>query len=99
MSAAPAPSIRCEAAAGDGGRVVVSNATLHNEGYVKGVGADGEPIREGRDIRVDDTVTVVRAGDVIPKVMDVDPHQAPGRFKPFEFPDHCPACGSRRCGR
>ena len=41
------------------GGVVVSNATLHNEGYVKGVGGDGEPIRDGRDIRVGDTVTVV----------------------------------------
>src|SRR3954471_1406402 len=53
------------------GGVVVSNATLHNEGYVQGVGGDGEPIREGRDIRVGDTVVVQRAGDVIPKVMDV----------------------------
>ncbi|MBE7202373.1 MAG: NAD-dependent DNA ligase LigA, partial [Parafilimonas terrae] len=77
------------------GGVVVSNATLHNEGYVKGVGADGEPIREGRDIRVGDTVTVVRAGDVIPKVMDVDLTKRPANSKPFEFPDHCPACGSR----
>lgn len=77
------------------GGVVVSNATLHNEGYVKGVGADGEPIREGRDIRVGDTVTVVRAGDVIPKVMDVDLTKRPEDSRPFEFPDHCPACGSR----
>ena len=77
------------------GGVVVSNATLHNEGYVKGVGADGEPIREGRDIRRGDTVTVVRAGDVIPKVMDVDLAKRPADSKPFEFPDHCPACGSR----
>lgn len=77
------------------GGVVVSNATLHNEGYVKGVGADGEPIREGRDIRIGDTVTVVRAGDVIPKVMDVDLAKRPPDSRPFEFPDHCPACGSR----
>ena len=77
------------------GGVVVSNATLHNEGYVKGVGADGEPIREGRDIRVGDTVTVVRAGDVIPKVMDVDIAKRPADSQPFAFPDHCPACGSR----
>lgn len=77
------------------GGVVVSNATLHNEGYVKGVGADGEPIREGRDIRVGDTVTVVRAGDVIPKVMDVDLAKRPADSRPFSFPDHCPACGSR----
>lgn len=77
------------------GGVVVSNATLHNEGYVKGVGADGEPIREGRDIRVGDTVTVVRAGDVIPKVMDVDLAKRPAESKPFAFPETCPACGSR----
>ncbi|EIZ85633.1 NAD-dependent DNA ligase [Methylobacterium sp. GXF4] len=77
------------------GGVVVSNATLHNEGYVKGVGADGEPIRDGRDIRVGDTVTVVRAGDVIPKVMDVDLTKRPPDSKPYAFPETCPACGSR----
>ncbi|MGU3665614.1 NAD-dependent DNA ligase LigA [Methylobacterium sp. A49B] len=77
------------------GGVVVSNATLHNEGYVKGVGADGEPIRDGRDIRVGDTVTVVRAGDVIPKVMDVDLSKRPADSRPYAFPEACPACGSR----
>lgn len=77
------------------GGVVVSNATLHNEGYVKGVGADGEPIRDGRDIRVGDTVTVVRAGDVIPKVMDVDLTKRPPDSTPYVFPETCPACGSR----
>ncbi|MDF2599741.1 MAG: ligase, NAD-dependent [Methylobacterium brachiatum] len=77
------------------GGVVVSNATLHNEGYVKGVGADGEPIRDGRDIRVGDTVTVVRAGDVIPKVMDVDLTKRPPDSTPYAFPETCPACGSR----
>jgi DNA ligase (NAD+) len=77
------------------GGVVVSNATLHNEGYVKGVGADGEPIRDGRDIRVGDTVIVVRAGDVIPKVMDVDLAKRPPDARPYEFPETCPACGSR----
>jgi DNA ligase (NAD+) len=77
------------------GGVVVSNATLHNEGYVKGVGADGEPIRDGRDIRVGDTVTVVRAGDVIPKVMDVDFAKRPADSRPYAFPETCPACGSR----
>ena len=77
------------------GGVVVSNATLHNEGYVQGVGGDGEPIREGRDIRVGDTVVVQRAGDVIPKVMDVDLAKRPAGSRPFVFPDACPACGSR----
>ena len=77
------------------GGVVVSNATLHNEGYVQGVGADGEPIREGRDIRIGDTVIVQRAGDVIPKVMDVVIEKRPADAKPYAFPSVCPACGSR----
>lgn len=77
------------------GGVVVSNATLHNEGYVRGVGGDGEPIRDGRDIRVGDTVVVLRAGDVIPKVMDVVLEKRPADAKPFAFPETCPACGSR----
>ncbi len=77
------------------GGVVVSNATLHNEGYVRGVGGDGEPIRDGRDIRVGDTVVVLRAGDVIPKVMDVVLEKRPADAKPFVFPETCPACGSR----
>ncbi|KQP30183.1 DNA ligase [Methylobacterium sp. Leaf102] len=77
------------------GGVVVSNATLHNEGYVQGVGGDGEKIRDGRDIRVGDTVVVQRAGDVIPKVMDVVLDKRPADATPFVFPDHCPACGSR----
>ena len=77
------------------GGVVVSNATLHNEGYVKGVGGDGEPIRDGRDIRVGDTVVVLRAGDVIPKVMDVVLEKRPAGAKPYVFPETCPACGSK----
>jgi DNA ligase (NAD+) len=76
------------------GGVVVSNATLHNEDYIAGKGADGSPIREGRDLRVGDTVTVYRAGDVIPKVMDVDLSKRPADAKPYVFPDHCPECGS-----
>ncbi|MFK5997904.1 MAG: NAD-dependent DNA ligase LigA, partial [Rhodobacterales bacterium] len=54
------------------GGVVVSNATLHNEDYIKGVDSKGNSIREGRDIRVGDWVEVYRAGDVIPKIRDVD---------------------------
>jgi DNA ligase (NAD+) len=76
------------------GGVVVSNATLHNEDYIAGVGANGAPIREGRDLRVGDTVTVYRAGDVIPKVMDVDISKRPPWAVAYIFPDHCPECGS-----
>lgn len=76
------------------GGVVVSNATLHNEDYIKGIGSSGEPIREGRDLRPGDTVTIYRAGDVIPKVLDVDVSKRATDSKPFEFPTICPACGS-----
>ncbi|MHA1548916.1 MAG: NAD-dependent DNA ligase LigA, partial [Alphaproteobacteria bacterium] len=43
------------------GGVVVTNATLHNADYIQGIGGDGKPIREGRDLRVGDTVTIQRA--------------------------------------
>ncbi|MEM9755248.1 MAG: NAD-dependent DNA ligase LigA [Pseudomonadota bacterium] len=76
------------------GGVVVSNATLHNEDYIAGRGADGEPIRGGKDIRVGDWVQVYRAGDVIPKVADVDLTRRPPGAKPFIFPTRCPECGS-----
>ena len=76
------------------GGVVVSNATLHNEDYIAGRGADGAPIREGRDLRVGDTVTVHRAGDVIPKVLDVNLSKRPKGAKPYAFPEACPECGS-----
>ena len=76
------------------GGVVVSNATLHNEDYIAGIGSDGEPIRDGKDLRIGDTVTIYRAGDVIPKVMDVDLSKRPAGAKPFVFPETCPACGS-----
>nr|WP_245882706.1 NAD-dependent DNA ligase LigA [Yoonia sediminilitoris] len=76
------------------GGVVVSNATLHNEDYIMGRGGDGQPIREGRDIRVGDWVQVYRAGDVIPKIADVDLSRRPVDAKPYEFPKTCPECGS-----
>jgi DNA ligase (NAD+) len=76
------------------GGVVVSNATLHNEDYIAGRGAKGEPIRGGRDLRVGDTVTVYRAGDVIPKVLDVDLSKRPEDAQPWTPPDTCPICGS-----
>ncbi len=76
------------------GGVVVSNATLHNEDYIAGRGARGEPIRDGKDIRVGDWVQVYRAGDVIPKVADVDLSRRPADARPFVFPETCPECGS-----
>ncbi|MDZ7710574.1 MAG: NAD-dependent DNA ligase LigA [Roseovarius sp.] len=76
------------------GGVVVSNATLHNEDYIAGRDSAGNPIREGRDIRVGDWVQVYRAGDVIPKIADVDLGKRPGDAAPYAFPTTCPECGS-----
>ena len=76
------------------GGVVVSNATLHNEDYIKGIGTDGEPIRGGVDLRIGDTVQIQRAGDVIPQVIAVDLERRPADATAFVFPDVCPACGS-----
>ena len=76
------------------GGVVVSNATLHNEDYIAGRDANGAPIRDGKDIRVGDWVQVYRAGDVIPKVADVDLSKRPDDAVPFAFPERCPECGS-----
>ncbi len=76
------------------GGVVVSNATLHNEDYIAGRDSNGKPIRDGKDIRVGDWVQVYRAGDVIPKVADVDLSKRPQEANPYQFPTTCPECGS-----
>ena len=65
------------------GGVLVSNATLHNE---------DEIIR--KDIRIGDTVTVERAGDVIPHILAVDFKKRSKSSSKFIFPDKCPSCGS-----
>ena len=66
------------------GGVMVSNATLHNE---------DEIIR--KDIRIGDTVTVERAGDVIPHVISVDLKKRDKNSKKFIFPVNCPSCNSK----
>jgi DNA ligase (NAD+) len=72
------------------GGVIVQNVTLHNEDYIKGIGGDGEQLREGRDIRIGDTVVIQRAGDVIPQVVDVILDKRPKDAKEFNFPKKCP---------
>jgi DNA ligase (NAD+) len=72
------------------GGVVVQNASLHNEDYIKGIGNDGEPLRGGTDIRIGDTVTIQRAGDVIPQIVDVVLEKRPADAKPYRFPKKCP---------
>ena len=71
------------------GGVIVQNVTLHNEDYIKGVGG-GEPLRDGHDLRIGDTVVVQRAGDVIPQIVDVLIDKRPRDAKPFHFPKKCP---------
>ena len=76
------------------GGVVVSNVTLHNEDYIVGRDSKGTLIRDGRDIREGDWVKVYRAGDVIPKVADVDLSKRPESSQPYVFPTKCPECNS-----
>lgn len=77
------------------GGVVVTNATLHNADYIRGIGNSGERIRDDEhDIRIGDTVIVQRAGDVIPQVLDVVMEKRPAEARPYEFPKTCPVCGS-----
>jgi DNA ligase (NAD+) len=72
------------------GGVIVQNVSLHNEDYIRGIGGDGEQLREGRDIRIGDTVVIQRAGDVIPQVVDVVIDKRPRGAKEFHFPKKCP---------
>jgi len=76
------------------GGVVVANATLHNEDYIAGKDSTGAAIRQGRDIRVGDWVEIYRAGDVIPKIRDVDITQRRPDSRAYDFPKTCPECGS-----
>ncbi|WP_022711377.1 NAD-dependent DNA ligase LigA [Pseudochrobactrum sp. AO18b] len=76
------------------GGVVVTNATLHNEDYIRGFDQKGNVLREGRDIRVGDTVIIQRAGDVIPQIVDIVADKRPAESVAYEFPRLCPVCGS-----
>jgi len=76
------------------GGVIVQNVTLHNEDYIKGIGGKGEMLREGRDIRIGDTVIVQRAGDVIPQILGFVEEKRPKGAKAYKFPEKCPVCGS-----
>ena len=66
------------------GGVLVARATLHNEDEIA-----------RKDVRIGDTVTLQRAGDVIPQILAVLPERRPAGALPFVYPDTCPACGSQ----
>jgi DNA ligase (NAD+) len=63
---------------------VVKRATLHNEDDMR-----------RKDIRIGDTVTIQKAGEIIPEVMGVVLTKRNGQEKIFEFPRNCPECGSK----
>lgn len=65
------------------GGVTVTNATLHNEDEVR-----------RKDVHIGDTVSVRRAGDVIPEVVSVLKERRPMNARRFEMPSVCPDCGS-----
>jgi DNA ligase (NAD+) len=61
----------------------ISRATLHNEDYIR-----------KKDVRIGDTVTIEKAGEVIPKVVDVVLTKRTGKELAFQYPKTCPECGS-----
>lgn len=65
------------------GGVTVSNATLHNMDEI-----------ERKDVRIGDTVSVRRAGDVIPEVASVIKSKRPKNARKIHLPKHCPICQS-----
>ena len=65
------------------GGVEISRATLHNQDEI-----------DKKDVRVGDTVIIQRAGDVIPKVVQVIESKRTGKEKKFKMPSKCPVCGA-----
>ncbi|MCY3741404.1 MAG: NAD-dependent DNA ligase LigA [Candidatus Poribacteria bacterium] len=59
----------------------ITNATLHNAQEI-----------ETKDIRIGDRIVLERAGDVIPKIVEVLVAERTGNEAAFEFPDRCPVC-------
>lgn len=63
---------------------LVSSATLHNEDYVL-----------SKDIRIGDTISIQKAGDIIPEVVEVKLDRRNGSEVPFEMIKNCPICNTQ----
>ena len=63
---------------------IVSKATLHNEDYCI-----------LKDVRVGDIISIRKAGDVIPEVVEVKKERRKGNEEPFKMTEECPICGSK----
>ena len=63
---------------------IVSKATLHNEDYCI-----------LKDVRVGDVISIRKAGDVIPEVVEVKKERRKGNEEPFKMAEECPICGSK----
>ena len=61
----------------------VSNATLHNQDFIT-----------ERDIRIGDTVSIRKAGEIIPEILEVDFSKRPENASPYYLPRFCPVCGA-----
>ena len=61
----------------------VTNATLHNQDFI-----------DERDIRIGDTVSIRKAGEIIPEILEVDLTKRPAGSVPYSLPCNCPVCGA-----
>ncbi len=61
----------------------VTNATLHNQDFIS-----------QRDIRIGDTVTIRKAGEIIPEILEVDVSKRPADSRAYFLPSNCPICGA-----
>ena len=62
----------------------VTNATLHNQDFIS-----------EKDIRIGDTVSIRKAGEIIPEILGIVPEKRPDGAVPYFLPDRCPVCGAR----
>ena len=62
----------------------VTNATLHNQDFITRL-----------DVRIGDTVSIRKAGEIIPEILGVDVSKRPTGTRPYQIPEICPVCGAR----